>query len=248
MIIVRPDGTPITKWEDWTRPKRDYQWQPGRSAMELAKAWFRDGDNPSPPKELMELLSSHERLTGIELIKGTPELVTSLPEKGEGRNHDLHFLCKTPHERITLCIEAKADEPFGDKKIGEYWASAMKQRQNDVRTGVPERIGTLLGMVGENGFNPSVSSWADVRYQLLTAICGTAIQAKLDNSTLGILIVHEFQTDSTTPENLKRNANDFVAFLQNILGIQKKILSTKNLCPVTVSGVECLIGKVITVF
>lgn len=47
-----PDKTPITRWEDWTPPKRAYQWVPGRSAMELAKAWFTDG-HLSAPQELI---------------------------------------------------------------------------------------------------------------------------------------------------------------------------------------------------
>ena len=88
MQLIKPDGTPITKWEEWTRPKRSYHWKPGRSAMELARAWFRD-NCLSPPKEMIKLLSRHSRLTQLDFIIGIPELVTPLPEKGEGRNHDL---------------------------------------------------------------------------------------------------------------------------------------------------------------
>ena len=117
MNLTRADGTPINKWEDWTPPKHEKHWKSGRSAMELARAWFRVGQNAAPPEELIELLSSHERLTNLEFIQGTPELVTQLPQKGEGRNHDLHFICKTPLERVTFCIEAKADEPFGNYQV-----------------------------------------------------------------------------------------------------------------------------------
>jgi len=86
LTLSRPDGTPITNWEMWTRPKMDYQWEPERSAMELAKAWFCAFEI-SPPNELLQLLHSSARFTGLQLLQGIPERVTSLPERGEGRNH-----------------------------------------------------------------------------------------------------------------------------------------------------------------
>ena len=123
MVLLRPDGAPINKWEEWTRPKRDYQWKAGRSAMELARSWFKDG-NICAPKEWIELLSSHKRLSGFDFTKGVPELVTILPERGEGRNHDLSIQGKTSNENFTLCIEAKEGEPFGSQFVVEYYVSA----------------------------------------------------------------------------------------------------------------------------
>lgn len=55
--LTRPDGTPITTWEEWTRPKMAYHWKEGRSAMELSKSWFKN-DALSPPQELSSLLHS----------------------------------------------------------------------------------------------------------------------------------------------------------------------------------------------
>ena len=116
LTLSRPDGTPITHWQMWTRPKKEYQWEPERSAMELAKAWFRQSET-SPPEELSQLLHSSERLTTLKLLRGIPERVTSLPERGEGRNHDLWLLGWTKQEQVTICIEAKADEPFGNETV-----------------------------------------------------------------------------------------------------------------------------------
>lgn len=102
--LTRPDGTPITRWEEWTRPKRDYQWKEGRSAMELAKSWFRNG-TLAPPLELLDLLNSHDRTKGIRSARGTPEKVTRLPERGQGRNHDLALIGHTGAEQVTVCID-----------------------------------------------------------------------------------------------------------------------------------------------
>jgi hypothetical protein len=43
IVLKNRTDKPIASWQDWTRPKRDYQWKAGRSAMELARSWFRLG-------------------------------------------------------------------------------------------------------------------------------------------------------------------------------------------------------------
>ena len=100
--------------------------------MELAKAWFRPGVL-TVPDEFQVLLGSNSRLDGLQLVSGTPELVTPLPERGEGRNHDLALVGETPREKVTICVEAKADEPFGDKSVGEYLVRAPSRREKTNR-------------------------------------------------------------------------------------------------------------------
>lgn len=240
--LSKPDGGQITKWPEWTRPKKEYQWADGRSAKELAKAWFPDGYVDVPP-ELSSLLNSHSRLAGLELIKGMPEFVTNLPERGEGRNHDLWLFGKTRNESVTLCIEAKADEPFGNDTVSEYREKALQRRKRGESTRVPERIAALLDIVGRPSAN-----WEVVRYQLLTAICGTALQAKEDSSNLAVFIVHEFRTSRTTEANLQRNCEDYERFL-NAIGIKSGNDSDGHLFgPVTINDIECLVGKAVKKF
>ena len=245
MKLTKPNGIPITRWEEWTRPKRNYQWKPGRSAMELAQAWFRDG-YLSPPKEIMELLSKDSRLTQLKFILGIPELVTPLPEKGEGRNHDLALVGKTPKETVTIRIEAKADEPFGGDTVAEYWRKAIKRRSKGERTKVPERITALLQVLGQDMKDPTESPWAVIRYQLLTAISGTVIQAKKDKSSLAVFVIHEFRTDSTKKDNLDRNHNEFKKFVGVLLGHQEQTSEQNFLSgPLTIKGIDCFVGKVV---
>lgn len=239
LTLSRPDGTPITSWETWTRPKKDYQWEAGRSAMELAKAWFRQ-ERVAVPTELAQLLASSARLSGLQLVRGIPEHVTGLPERGEGRNHDLWLLGRTASEQVTICVEAKADEPFGNETVAEYRASATKRRENGKPTKASERIAQLLALVpGEK------CRWEKIRYQLLTAICGTAIQAKLDGSALAVFAVHEFHTSKTTPDKIAVNANDFNAFMAAIGASDTPVKPGRLYGPVTVGGVPCLIGKAV---
>ena len=239
LTLCRSDGTPITDWEMWSRPKRAFQWEPERSAMELAKAWFQNTDI-SPPEEIIHLLNSSERLKGLSLLRGIPERVTSLPERGGGRNHDLWVVGQTNQERVTICIEAKADEPFGNETVAEYRASAFKRRESGESTRAPERIEQLLALVpgGDSG-------WDGIRYQLLTAVCGTAIQASRDGSTLAVFVVHEFHTLKTTRANIRTNAKHFDEFMAVIGVSQTPVTAGLLYGSVVVSGVDCLIGKAV---
>jgi len=142
IVIKNRAGQPIHHWKNWPPPKRSYHWQAGRSAMELACSWFRLGEPRCPP-ELQSLFATHTRTANIQLDEGYPEFVTSLPERGVGRNHDRLLKGHIGGEAVVVGVEAKVDEPFG-KKIGEYWHEA-KARQEPTRA--PERIQALLGIV-----------------------------------------------------------------------------------------------------
>jgi hypothetical protein len=210
--------------------------------MELAKAWFPEGHLSVPP-EFMSLLISHPQLQGLKLINGIPERVTRLPERGEGRNHDLWLLGRTESELVTICVEAKADEPFGNDTVAEYRNAALRRRERGEATRAPERINALLDMVGE-----PKSTWDSVRYQLLAAICGTVLQAKYDTSSLAVFVVHEFQTDKTKAENLQRNSEDYEKFLAVIDFPSSESTNARLHGPATIDGMECLMGKAVRVF
>lgn len=240
LVLYDIKGNKITCWDEWSRPKRDDQWVSGRSAMEMAKAWFRN-DHLAPPDEMLKLLSSYSRLDGLELTKGIPEKVTPLPMRGEGRNHDLWLQGRISFENVTICIEAKADEPFGNDTVGEYLKKAEKRIENGESSGVPKRIETLLKIVGRDFMD-----WDGIKYQLLTAICGTILQAKKDQSKLAIFIVHVFHTNKTTTKNLHKNSEDFSNFLK-VFGIDSSENSDNFIFgPIVIDDIDCLIGKVIT--
>ena len=88
VVFKNHEDKPIEDWQNWTRPKREYQWKEGRSAMELARSWFPSGTLQCP-SELQNLLSTNARTADTQFDEGRPEFVTSLPQRGEGRNHDL---------------------------------------------------------------------------------------------------------------------------------------------------------------
>lgn len=205
------DGHSIADWRSWTRPKAEYHWRAGRSAMELARAWFT---SPVPicPPEVESLLESHPVTAGVALTEGWPEYVTPLPERGEGRNHDLLFVGCRDGRGVVVSVEAKVDEPFGER-IGDYWHSARKSKK---RTRAPERIESLVSMVFGPGTRADAKPWSLLRYQLLTAVAGTAIEAAHRNADTAVLIIHEFITESADIAKVADNAQDLSDFVSGL--------------------------------
>ncbi len=207
-VLASRSGEAIAGYDTWTKPKKAYHWQPGRSAMELARSWFRGG-TLSCPRELTELLQSHTITADAELIEGQPEFVTPLPERGEGRNHDLWLRAASPRGSLTICVEAKADETFGDS-VAETIAKA---RRRTVGTRLPARAKALLELLFNRECEPEERPWRDLRYQLLTAFSGTAIQASRDRSGTGVLVVQEFRGRHLDDARQRQNDVDFRTFL-----------------------------------
>ena len=208
-----PAGSVVTRIEEWPCPKHEKHWKEEYSAIEEARSWFA----LRCPDELTALFESHPRTAGFIVEEGYPEHVTPLPVRGEGRNHDLALVGRTSHEKIVVCVEAKVDEPFGDKgdkgTVGGYGPSAIAQ--ND-KSGVPARIRELLNIA----FGPAVEydkqPWAGLRYQLLTAFVGTLLETDKRGISTAIFAVHELRKFSKFPDNLAANQIAFQQFVDVI--------------------------------
>jgi len=238
----------VDDWRTHAAPKAGKkQWKPGRSAMELANAWFPTPGSPSVPPELTALLDSHPHTRGMTLSVGHPEKTTALDDFAGGkRNHDLVLVGAAGGREVCVCVEAKADEPFGAKTVAQYLASVAGTRSN-----VPERIRllceALLGKAHEEE-----QRFGQLRYQLLTAAAGTVIEAKGQTAQLAVFVVHEFLTDKTRVENIDRNREDLDRFLAVLLGKRSFHLTPGRLHgPIMVhggrfvpAGVPLLVGKI----
>ncbi|MDZ4862877.1 MAG: hypothetical protein SGJ01_05455 [Gemmatimonadota bacterium] len=246
--LIDTSGTFISKWEEWSRPKRSYQWKAGRSAMELARAWFRTPKSCCPD-EVRALLDSHADIRGVTLKTGRPEYVTPLPERGEGRHHDLWLRGDGLNGRITVCIEAKADESFGER-LAKQLQVARKRQPN---TAAPERARALLHLLFGRDCNPEAAPWRELRYQLITAAAGTALQAGIDGSVAAVLIVHEFHSSLTAPVRLAANQADLDAFVALLSPGTTTVTAGQLIGPIQLPapplrprGLALYIGKAVT--
>jgi hypothetical protein len=245
--LTDPSGRVITSWQEWTRPKQSYHWKPGRSAMELARAWFRNATSACPA-ELTALLDSHEATRGTVFTAGSPEHVTPLPQRGEGRNHDLWLRGALGRGTVTVCIEAKADEVFGER-LGRQLQIARKRQP---RTGAPERARALLRLLFGRECIPEAAPWREMRYQLITALAGTALQAFRDGSSAAVLVIHEFRSGLTDDTRLVANQRDLEAVLA-LLGPAAALVPDRLVGPILLpasdllpDGMPLFVGKLIT--
>jgi hypothetical protein len=204
----------IRTWKDWARPKRDYQWRSGRSAMELARAWFTSSV-PVMPIELRRLLDRSRVMKGFHADRGYPERITRLPESGEHRNHDLVLHGKVGKRAAVVCIEAKVDEGFGDQ-AGKYYRTKL-----ETRSGVPKRIDALLRILFGVTAKDRGVPWRSLRYQLLTAGAGSVLEARAAGADLAVFVVHVFVTDRANRRTkVPRNQRHYEAFVRALIGDQ----------------------------
>jgi hypothetical protein len=113
-----------------------------------------------------------------------------------------------------MCVEAKADEPFG-RTIAEELGEARKRPG----TRFPERLdwltSSLLGIPAfRNAGGLELSDAVpDLRYQLFTAVAGTLLEAQALQASTAVLLIHEFRTQATDDANLRDNAEALNRFL-----------------------------------
>jgi len=125
---------------------------------------------------------------------------------------------------VTVCIEAKADESFGVTVVEEL----RKAKKRPV-TRFPERLDwltrSLLGLPAFKDDQLLVLSdvVSTLPYQLLSAIGGTLLEAKLREASKAVFLVHEFRTTATVDAKLDANANALNGFLRLLHSTNKGV-------------------------
>lgn len=208
--------TSVETWFEFAPPRgRDLHWRDGRSAKESAKAWCMNGQEPAPPRELVDLLETVQQFENIEFDVGYPEHRVSFDMiRGEPRNTDLAVKCLGQLGPVGLSIEAKADESFS-RTVGEEIASAAMQWAADERTGKIDRIRQLTEAVLPR-HRPGQAPLAEIRYQLLTAIAGTWAFAAQVGASTAVLVIHEFIGATAIPGRIEQNERDLDRVVRRI--------------------------------
>lgn len=179
----------LADWKSVAPPKgKDAQWEDGRSAKELARAWTRRAGNPAPPQELTSLLHGHRLFNHVTIVSGTPEDRVHFDDlPGEPRNADLNLLCESPQGTVVISVEAKADESFGGT-VAQAIAAANKRAANGFRSNGRARATALVTRL----LPDSTAAPDQLPYQLLTATAGLLSFAARHEAVAALLLIHEF--------------------------------------------------------
>jgi len=208
MLRIAKHITSVQDWFDMAPPQGGAaQWRDGRSAKELAKAWFPSPGSPQVPDELQQLLASRPETQGVTFERGEPERVVRFDSCGEGRHADLVLWGHSSTRKVLVSIEAKADEPFGEI-AGEYVRKTIAAKP---RSRVPERFELLCqGILNVASDDKQARA---LRYQLFTAVAGAMVEAARYRADLVLFVVHEFVRNAD-PKKVKANADDLNAFVR----------------------------------
>ena len=192
--------TTVEEWYQFAPPKaKGKHWKDGRSAKSLAQ--FMTDKNQV--KKLEDILVELKYDThGV--ISCTPEANTVLPCKGNGRNHDLLMI----GEDFVVGIEAKVSESFGEE-ISTELIEASDNKKGRIDKLANELFGCKINEIKDG---------LELRYQLLTGVYGTLLEAENNKKSKALFLVIVF-TDGITREDenaVNRNNDDFKNFCKCI--------------------------------
>ncbi len=206
----------IYRMEDWyckAGPKDPRgQWEDGHSAKEFAR-FIMDHDGMSLMDPLIsEILPTHRHLFAI------PELVTRLDEyTGEQRNHDFVVYSKNRQQDLITCVEAKATERL-DVLVGKKWDDGNRKGSN-----IQKRINGMSRRLW--GGSISIEKIKTFRYQLLTGLVGSVIQAEQLGVDNALFLVLQLRTRKVSLKRITENKRDFTEFLNSFETARKLTIS-----------------------
>ena len=210
MKIKSPEGNEITTMEQWSKCIRPGHWKPGRSAYSLADFILnRDGANT-----LRERISSVLN-EPVELDCATPEFLARFDSYGGNpSNLDLGIWGRVGADSsLFVGLEAKVDEPFGDKTVCERYRAAICERSCKSGSKAKDRVENLLSQYFADCADSCDSKLSEVRYQLLTGTAGTAAMSG-DRSMFYVLVFHTSLYDKEKGEANRLDYKRFIGAME----------------------------------
>ena len=147
----------------------------------------------------------------MELECATPEFHARFDcHGGNPTNLDLGIRGRVGAESsLFVGVEAKVDEPFGDKTVCERYREAIRERCRKPQSRATARVVDLLSRYFADSSDPCDSKLSEVGYQLLTGTAGTVV-AEHDRSLFYILV---FETRLYDKEKGKANRLVYKKFI-----------------------------------
>lgn len=158
------------------------QWRTGYSAKSLAYSWEEAGGFPD---EIQNALvdSDIKTLKGLTPLLVIPEHKVPLPGGRTESQNDAFVLASTPSGLVSICIEGKVNESFGEPV--SKWGP-------DNSSGKRKRFDFLVDVLGLQG-----EELSDVYYQLLHRTASAIIEAKRFHAPTAAMLVHSFSQAHT---------------------------------------------------
>jgi hypothetical protein len=172
-------------------------WRVGRSAAELAHAWWNA--KGIPPK-VRTVIARCAEWRGASIVVAFFEHQTELGTPGRPSQTDLLVLTESPKGRGIIAVEGKASEPFGP--LVEEWLRDKPSKGKD------RRLADLCRKLSLNK-----GQVLKLRYQLLHRTASALIEAKRFGCPNALVLVHHFAVQGSGPSE---SAEDFARFTRSL--------------------------------
>jgi hypothetical protein len=209
MNIYSPEARKhsIHNLEEWFEfcppPKGAEQWEDNRSAKEKAKFWLEQ-TNYGQFRAFIR-----QKIIGFDYDYIVPEYESAFDSYESPRKHDLFIAGKDVSAIIT--VEGKVDESFGNMEFGAKFCNTINTKMTNKKSKALDRmINLYLNYFNSNG------DILNIMYQLAYWFAGSIIDAiKCDTQNV-VMVLQEFKPGSVKQNDLVKNHNDFVKFIQFI--------------------------------
>ena len=182
---------PANEPEDW-RPllaKPDKQWKTGYSAKALAYAW-QEADDFSPEVRKVFQNSDIAIFKDIKMLVAFPEYKVPLPGGRRASQNDIFVLAKGYGQLISIMVEGKVSEPFGET-VAEWREQSGKGRE--------KRLAYLCNLL-----ELDIAAISHIRYQFLHRTASALIEAKRFNASNALMLVHSFSKEDVWLDDYKQ--------------------------------------------
>ena len=157
------------------------QWKTGYSAKALAYSWCEATGLPSEVRKAFDA-SCNPVFESVEPLLMIPEHKVDLVGGRRPSQNDLFVLAKSGGDLISIAVEGKVRETFGDVVGG--W---LGDSPSDGKT---TRLQFLVELLGLDGVVIQ-----DVRYQLLHRTASALLEAEKFNAPHALMLVHSFSQE-----------------------------------------------------
>lgn len=171
---------------DWRRLLADpeVQWEPGKSALEMAVSWeSARRSKRGIPEEVADALDSCQDLSGATLVIGLPEHQVTIEGGGHASQNDLWALLRRDDDFFSMAVEAKSGEPL-DAYVQDWLGKSSP------RTRKPERLRALQQCLGLADRDVMA-----IRYQLLHRAASALSEAERFRTKAAILLIQSFSKE-----------------------------------------------------
>lgn len=226
-VISNPNA-----WRKYAPPQNPKkQWVDGRSAKTLAEYVFKNEEKDFC--HTIEGVLASLNLDTPQSFKCEPEAKTPFPQSWGtrgARSHDLKMIGDTD---LIICIEAKVDEPFGEKLSTKRRDAEKKNADGGKNMNL--RIDSILDFIYPKGKPLNAEG---LMYQLLSATAGTILEAKEKGKSNAIALFVVFKTNNKTSKNgFAINNSKYKEFCRS-LGL------SSDGGAIDIDGIKCWIKKV----